>query len=132
MKKVNEEENVLEMIRSRKRTTKTPVTAEEIEVRLRSLIAAEKYGQIAEKYERLVWYARKTEEDIETIDAVREQCKQIEEDYEDECVALNSIERGDWQHGFNSGILAAARYFWAIETGVDEDYADECFPELDT
>ena len=90
-----------------------------------------------EKYETLVWYARKHPDDHESWNDVPEEIKtgalniaaQAEELFPDEIDALCG-EHGDWEHGFNSGVLAALRYF--IHAAADPEEAEEEFPELDT
>lgn len=81
-----------------------------------------------EKYETLVWYARKSEDQIRTIPRVKELVDEVQREYPKECRML--IEMGDWSHGFNSGMLAATRFFLSIENqGIDS--AEENFPHLD-
>jgi hypothetical protein len=82
------------------------------------------------KYYQLVSYARKRPEDIIKYNLERF-IKEVEFLYEDETNNLKNPEMGDWQHGFNSGALAAFRYVLTI-TDVGIDQADEDFPELDT
>ena len=115
-------------------------------------------GEMEDKYFDLVWYARKdkdrngaywnrTPENIKQ--GAFKNIARIEEFYPDECDELNCPKRGDWTHGFNSGVLAAMRFvqtamlrhyitdptasddgkpFWC--GGVEE--AKEEFPELGT
>ena len=109
--------------------------------------------ELLEKYESLVWYARSrpaddpswadTPEDIRT-GALNSQAK-VEEMYPDEVDKIKSAS-GDWEHGFNSGMLACLRLvltsknpelLWheddgtpVFHGGVKEAIAS--FPELDT
>lgn len=89
----------------------------------------QKMMEFEEKYELLVWYARKSEHQINTIPAVRECVLEVQTSYPHECQELN--EYRDWAHGFNSGMLASVRYLLEMErSGVD--CADKNFPSLDT
>jgi len=105
-----------------------------------------KLSQLEEKYFQLVWYARKplyenqgdwleyfadTPDDV--ILTCRQKMQEVEAEYPEETKKICSPERGDWEHGFNSGCLAAFR--WIISaTHKDEgiERAEESFPELDT
>lgn len=90
---------------------------------------SEKLVEMQDKYEALVRYARKSEEQIKTIPKAREYASEIQNSYPFECQQLH--EYGDWAHGFNSGMLACDRYFLDIEQdGVE--FANENFPSLDT
>jgi hypothetical protein len=83
-----------------------------------------------EKYDALVSYARKRPEDLK-FDGVRRNAELCRFKYEEEVKNLHSKEMGDWQHGFNSGMLAAVRYFIdSMEYGTEQ--ADIDFPSLDT
>ena len=119
-------------------------------------------NDFSQKYEDLVWYARKPHyEDVDTHYAdrpkdIREGCKRaiarVEEQYPNEINALMRDET-NWTHGFNSGCLAAFRFCeralnpsmelddYFLEELLDEDVfetetpleeAEEMFPELDT
>ena len=82
-----------------------------------------------DKYVDLLWYARSKPEN-ESIKGVKENKERIEKLYPTEVKELQS-ERGDWSHGFHSGIVAALRYILTMdELGLDQ--ADEEFPELDS
>ncbi|MBM3590959.1 MAG: hypothetical protein FJX30_06305 [Alphaproteobacteria bacterium] len=85
--------------------------------------------QKEDKYGRLLWYARSTKE-AEKIKGVKEHKEDIEKLYPNEVKKLQS-ERGDWQHGFHSGMVAALRYVLTMnEMGLEQ--ADEEFPMLDS
>lgn len=82
------------------------------------------------KYYDLVWYARKTENQYNTISEVKENVDRIEKIYPAETNELNSMD-SDWAHGFNSGILAGMRYVLSLyDMGKEQAEAD--FPFLDT
>jgi hypothetical protein len=81
-------------------------------------------------YESLVWYARKSQEDIKKYD-LKEHISKIETKFPAETTSLKSTQTGDWQHGFNSGMLAGLRFVLSVrEFGIED--AEEFFPELDT
>jgi len=114
---------------------------------------------LEDKYRDLVWYARSgvdldsKEPDLkEKIFTARER---IEESYPKETWKYNNIDlepvlakitSRDWEHGFNSGCLAAFRFVLTASgtnTYFDEDLGEEVsygglpeaqsdFPELDT
>lgn len=87
-------------------------------------------ADLEEKYFDLVWYARKSEEQYNTIPKVKENVDRIDEQYPKETENLSS-ENGDWHHGFNSGMLAGMRYVLSLYSEGKET-ADEEFPFLDT
>jgi hypothetical protein len=90
----------------------------------------ESVSKMQEKYYNLVSYARKRPEDFK-FDAVRRNAEMCRFNYPEEVENLHSEEMGDWQHGFNSGMLAALRYVMsADEDGIEQ--AEEEFPFLDT
>ena len=97
----------------------------------------------AKHYNDLVWYARSNPDN--QLPKVQEERKRIERCYPKEIAALNC--GGDnWDHGFNSGCLAAFRYALTLldeDTWVDEEtckempcggyvIAEDAFPSLDT
>lgn len=83
-----------------------------------------------EKYELLVWLARKSPEDYK-MPGVMKLVRKAEGKYKQECMELGDPELGNWSHGFNSGMLACLRY---VLTAMEEDieFAEENFPFLDT
>ena len=110
-------------------------------------------SSMEEKYCDLVWYARKPTEGIgkiwedndwykdmdeETVKSIRKSVKEIAKAFPAETMSL-SLEYGlsngsDWQHGFNSGMLAFTRLLSGL---ADEEEANrrgsvDCFPELDS
>lgn len=94
--------------------------------------------KLLKKYESLVWYARKHPSDHPYWETVPEDIRkgaldavaQVQEHHPEECDHLKGKD-GDWQHGFNSGVLAALR--WVITSEFEgRRAADKAFPELDT
>lgn len=83
----------------------------------------EKLKEIENKYFDLVWYARKTDEDRETIPVVDKHMTRIEEEYPDEIHEL-TVYMPEWSHGFNSGALAISRLISA--------YTEESEKELNS
>lgn len=105
------------------------------------------------KYQDLVWYARSKPQDDPYWNKVlwkvqetafKEQ-NRIMAMYSREVDALKNPFKSDWEHGFNSGCLAAFRFVLTAldeETWTDEDgdelpcgglcAAEEFFPSLDT
>jgi len=81
------------------------------------------------KYADLLWYARTSPEHI-NIKGVKENKDRIEKLYLNEVMELSS-ENGDWQHGFNSGMVAALRYVLTMDDLGLEQANDE-FPMLDS
>lgn len=61
-------------------------------------------------------------------------CEVIRNAFPEEYERLSCPDRGDFEHGRNSGILAAVRLIGSYVDGDDEDiaYAEEEFPFLDT
>ena len=114
----------------------------------------EDFQQFEEKYFNLVWYARSPHKEIihqvykdtpeDIIQGALNAQSKVEEQYPDEIDAYR--ENPDWQHGFNSGCLAAMRYVMTAlypceiedeEEGGTFTYggledAKEEFPMLDT
>lgn len=112
----------------------------------------ESLADMESKYFLLVWLARKykvsdeegnlitTPEDVMAADsdiglarAEEIVLKQfaIFESYPAEVRALISDDEGDWAHGFNSGMLAAIRFFGTMEEESLQDALDD-FPCLDS
>ena len=90
-----------------------------------------------ETAEKLVWYARKHPSDHPSWNDVPEDIRtgalnsaaKVEEQYPDEVDDLKG-EHAEWEHGFNSGVLAALRYVFSA--AADPQEAEEMFPELYT
>jgi hypothetical protein len=81
------------------------------------------------KYFDLVWLARKRPDDPPST---LKKCREIRKKYPKEVAALGG-EHGDWEHGFNSGCLAAFRYaIGLLGTKVETEMAIRDFPFLDT
>ena len=104
---------------------------------------------LEDKYCDLVWYARKPIEgvgkiweendwfkdlDKETIDSIRKSVKKISEQYPKETHFLSADGMSDWQHGFNSGMLAFTRLLRDIssEDADSRKAGIMCFPFLDS
>ena len=87
--------------------------------------------QLEKKYEMLVWFARKSSEQITTIEEVKNEAQKLMENYPEEITCLVSPLFGNWHHGFNSGMLAATRFAQdVLSSGVDEGYRR--FPDLNS
>ena len=84
-----------------------------------------------EKYFRLVSLACKSEEDRATVKGLEKKCQETEFLYPEEVEKLYSVEEGDWQHGFHSGMLAALRYVSTLDS-YGYVQAEMDFPMLDT
>ncbi len=80
-----------------------------------------------EKYVELVWFARSGRN--LHIPAVVLQRERIEKMYPEEVKKLQG--EWDWEHGFNSGMLAGMRLITSMME-VDVEHAEENFPELDS
>jgi len=140
----------------------TRTTAEEKSKRLDMI-----NGEFMSKYLDLVWFARSNperlieEEKYETVQSVLKSLQEIADRHPKEVSELIEDETS-WQHGFNSGVLAYARFIssyvedglWEVEKGINEDIAEnekviiingkkyiefdgrqdafDSFPELDT
>ncbi len=91
-----------------------------------------------EKFQKLVWFARKHPSDDPFWDTVPADIKQgalnaasrVEEMFPNETDALKCPDCSDWNHGFNSGVLAALRF--VMHAAEDPEAAQDEFPELDT
>jgi hypothetical protein len=90
------------------------------------------------KYDDLMWYARTrpdkqlpmVNEGGKLIDYVETLKVKIERLYPKETTALSGHEQL-YEHGFNSGMVAALRYILTMdESGLEQ--ANEWFPELDS
>ena len=82
------------------------------------------------KYFDLVWYARSSPEH-EGIPKVLENKERIENLHSSEIKSLTEGFHPNWEHGFNSGMLAGMRYILDM-IGEGKETADEYFPMLDT
>jgi len=81
------------------------------------------------KYCDLVWFARSSPKNY-SVAGVLQNRKRIEESYPKE---INQLLHGetDWEHGFNSGMLAGMRYVIDLFEN-NKETADELFPFLDS
>ena len=97
---------------------------------------ADRFSEKERKYCDLVWYARShPKEDtaigrrspITSVKVGLNAQARVQEAYPSEVSALSD----DWNHGFNSGCLAAFRY---VQTALQQDLAtaELEFPDLDT
>ncbi len=87
-------------------------------------------SELDQKYNDLVWFARSSPDNYH-IKGVKENNDRILKQYPSETDALINGSNTDWEHGFNSGMLAGMRYLLdTIE--MDKETADEFFPNLDT
>jgi hypothetical protein len=82
------------------------------------------------KYFELVWYARSSPKN-DHIKGSKVNRKRIEELYPDEVKNLIKRNNQNWDHGFNSGMLAGMRYVLSMAVYGKED-AEADFPFLDT
>jgi hypothetical protein len=86
--------------------------------------------KLQDKYCDLVWYARSRPEH-EEIPKVLENKQRIETQYPSEIKSLIEGSHPDWEHGFNSGMLAGMRYILdVIHEG--KEVAEGFFPSLDS
>jgi hypothetical protein len=101
--------------------------------------AIDALSQKESKYFDLVWFARKpdlsddeywgdTPNDI--FLKAQEGIARVKNEHTAEVNALTG-ENGEWQHGFNSGMLAGMRYALELLQG-DPELAEQEFPFLDT
>jgi len=79
--------------------------------------------EMMRKYRSLVWFAR-SDPDNETI---QPQQKIVEELFPEEITRLKNGD-SNWEHGFNSGMLAGIRF--ALSKNLEK--ANQFFPDLDT
>jgi hypothetical protein len=91
--------------------------------------AMDRLVEMEQKYRDLVWLARSTPDQHGITPA---NIKRITEAWPTEVAALSG-EGGQWQHGFNSGCLAAFRLAMGLlGTAADAQAAEDDFPFLDT
>jgi len=90
-------------------------------------IVTEKYN----KYNELLWYARKRPEDL-LVDTIGKQMKKVEWNSPEEVSELQG-ENSDWQHGFHSGCNAAFSYILScLNKREGLETANNFFPDLDS
>lgn len=91
--------------------------------------------EMMEKYGHLVWYARSgcnlRNHKPEVTRNVLIARRKVELKYPNEVETYHEDETGYWQHGFNSGILAALRFIFDAQCMSLSAARDE-FPNLDT
>lgn len=96
---------------------------EDVEKRLR---------EMEKKYFDLVWYARAAPDAVKDGHVSMPGVVRIQMAMPDECERLASKD-GTWEHGFNSGCLAAFRFALGIMGNAgDVQMAEDEFPFLDT
>jgi hypothetical protein len=86
--------------------------------------------ELDQKYNDLVWLARSSPDNYH-IKGVKENIERVTKAYPSETDALINARNTDWEHGFNSGMLAGMRYILDM-VEMDKETADEFFPNLDT
>lgn len=110
--------------------------------------AIDRLHLLTDKYMQLVWYARSWHAGhpsweampSETREGVLDCQARVEEHFPDETDSLACPDSGDWEHGFNSGMLAAARLLLSYlhpqadtaEWDQQIEDAEDGFPELYT
>ena len=82
---------------------------------------------LMEKYYDLVWLARKKSEDFEN--PIKLQIDKVCNKYPEESVKILDGENTNWEHGFNSGMLACLRLVSCAR--IYPENIEE-FPFLDT
>lgn len=88
--------------------------------------------QLEQKYFDLVWYARKDPAAVKDGHVSMPGIVRIQMAMPEECARLAGKD-GAWEHGFNSGCLAAFRLVLGLMgTKGDAEQAEEEFPFLDT
>lgn len=94
--------------------------------------AMEVISQNEDKYFDIVWWTRKNEKEllIEQRYDVLASCQKVKEKYPEEVKKIKECP-DNWQHGFNSGMLACLRLV-SMMIEQDVDWALEEFPFLDT
>ena len=83
---------------------------------------------LMEKYYDLVWLARKNSEDFENP-IIKLQIDKVCNKYPEESVKILDGENTNWEHGFNSGMLACLRLVSCAR--IYPENIEE-FPFLDT
>ena len=78
----------------------------------------DRISEIMEKYFDLVWMARRDEALMRARPDIRKTFNKLVAKYPGELEKLQS-EEGDWQHGFNSGMLACSRLLSAYAMPYD-------------
>lgn len=94
-----------------------------IDMKTRKHKLIEELQEIDNKYFDLVWFAR-------CKDTTQPAFKKVMKKYPKEVKALREDDT-NWEHGFNSGMLAGARLFMSIVENRKEEGYEE-FPFLDT
>jgi len=89
--------------------------------------------ELEKKYFDLVWYARTNPNCLKDDNISMPGLVRIRMSMPEECRKLQG-ERSDWQHGFNSGCLAAFRLALGLLSSKksEQQLAKDWFPFLDT
>ena len=98
-------------------------------INMKKIDIIDEVKNLERKYFELVWYARSPKNDH--IKGSKVNRKRIEELYPEEVKNLIKSNSQNWDHGFNSGMLAGMRYVLSMAVYGKED-AEENFPFLDT
>ena len=86
------------------------------------------------RYGDLIWYARSdaAKHDAKTNASIAKSQQEMRQKYPKDCADLDG-EHSNWQHGFNSGLLAAVRWLdEALDETMGIEEADLLFPNLYT
>lgn len=94
--------------------------------------ANEYLNDLEVKYCNLVWYARSNKDELLESESyeILSKVLEIEKIYKDDVLDIIDDDT-NWQHGFNSGMLAAIRLVIGLMNENFEDSIDD-FPFLDT
>jgi hypothetical protein len=88
--------------------------------------------ELEKKYFDLVWITR----NISETPDIRKIFNETSAKYPGELEKLQNVKTGNWQHGFNSGMLACVRLLFAYTSThnrqAEIEQAEEDFPMLDT
>lgn len=88
--------------------------------------------EMEKKYFDLVWFARAGSAAVKDGNISMPGVVRVKMAYPEECARLSG-EQGAWEHGFNSGCLAAFRFALGIMGNkTDQQMAEDEFPFLDT
>ena len=89
-------------------------------------------SEMEKKYFDLVWFARTGSAAVQDGNISMPGVVRVKMKYPGECARLSG-EEGAWEHGFNSGCLAAFRFALGLMGNkTDQQMAEDDFPFLDT
>ena len=85
-----------------------------------------KAAEDSQKYRELVWIARRNIDDV-LADPEHPSHPGVVEIMAKHPLELRKLQGqdGDWQHGFNSGLLAASRMYMDLSIAYEEDMAED-------